>query len=77
MHSFSALCLILLLFGYVWIVASTLNADLCNDEEMIKFFNSVMFVFIFIMMSQVILHQAGWMKNTGQLGPQCPHSFSV
>ena len=43
------LCLILLLFSYVRIVASTLNVDLCKDDRMIKFVNSMMVFFIFVM----------------------------
>ena len=75
-YACSILCLILLLFSCVWIVASTLNADLCKSDKMIKFVNSMMVVFIFVMMSQVILNQASWMKDTIHVGPQYPHSFS-
>jgi hypothetical protein len=69
----SVLCLSLLLFSYVWIVASTLNADLFKDDRMIKFVNNMMVVFIFVALSQVILNGAGWIVDTGQLGIQCPH----
>ena len=52
----------------------TLNTDLCKDDRMIKFVNNIMVVFVFVMMSQMILNRAGWMVDTGQVGPWCPHS---
>jgi hypothetical protein len=47
-YASSILCLSLLLFSCVWIVASTLNEDLCKDDRMIKFVNNMMVVFIFL-----------------------------
>ena len=59
------LCLLLLLFSSVWMVVVTLNTDLSKDDIMIKFVNNVMVVFVFVMMSQMILNRAGWMVDTG------------
>ena len=56
-------------------VVVTLNIDLCKDDIMIKFVKDIMVVFVFVMMSQMILNQAGWMVDTSQVGSWCPSSF--
>ena len=73
----SILCLLLLLFSFVWMVVVTMNTYLCKDDRMIKFVNNIMVVFVFVMMIQMILNRAGWTADTGQVEPWCPHSFSM
>ena len=57
-------------------VVVTLYTDLCKDDRMIKFVNNIMVVFVFLIMSQMILNRVGWLLDTGQVGLWCPHSFS-
>ena len=65
----SILCLFLMLFSYVWIVASTLNAYICKRERMTDIVNIRVVVFISVMIIQVILNQAIWMVDIGQMSP--------
>ena len=57
-------------------VETTLNVYLCKDGSMFKFVNNFMGVFILMILSQVIMTQVGWIKDTRKVGIDCPHSSS-
>jgi hypothetical protein len=70
--SFSLACLVLLisllLFNGVWLLTMTKNVDDCAIDGMITLINNVISVFMFVVISQVIIVQAERMDDTGQVG---------
>jgi hypothetical protein len=74
--SFSLACLVLLisllLFSGVWLQSTTKNVDDYAINEMITWINNVISVFMFVVISQVIIIPAGRMDDTGQSG-EYPH----
>jgi hypothetical protein len=56
--------------------SATMNDRVCEFEGMINLINNVISVFIIVVMSQVLIIQAGWMDDTGQVRRQYPHFIS-
>jgi hypothetical protein len=73
---YSALFLSFLLVSGVWLVDATMNVDVLEMEGMIELITNVISVFTSVMMSQMIIVQAGKMDDTGQVRPQYPHFIS-
>jgi hypothetical protein len=53
-----------------------MNINVWEMEGMINLINNAISVFIFVVMSQMIIIQAGWMDDTGQVRRQYPHFIS-
>jgi hypothetical protein len=72
--SFAYLVLLisLLLFSGVWMQSETNNLDDCAINETITLINNVISVFMFVVISQVIIIPAERMDDTGQSGEAVP-----
>ena len=68
--SFAYLVLLisLLLFSGVWLQSATKNIDDCAINEMITLINNAILVFMFVVISQVIIVLAERIDDTGQVG---------
>jgi hypothetical protein len=62
----------LLLFSGVWLQSATKNIDDCAINEMITLINNVISVFMFVVISQVIIILAERMDDTGKSGEVVP-----
>ena len=71
--AYSVLLFSLLLFNGVWMLNATKNVDDCAINEMITLINNVISVFMFVVISQVIIVPTERMDDTGQVGRQYPH----
>jgi hypothetical protein len=71
--AYSVLLFSLLLFSGVWLLNATKNVDDCAINEMITLINNAISVFMFVVISQVIIVPAERMDDTGQVGRQYPH----
>jgi hypothetical protein len=71
--AYSVLLFSLFLFSGVWLQNATKNVDDCAINEMITLINNVISVFMFVVISQVIIVPAERMDDTGQLGRKYPH----
>jgi hypothetical protein len=70
--SFAYLVLLysLLLFNGVWLLNAIRNVDDYAINEMITLINNVISIFMFVVISQVIIVLAEKMDDTGQVGRQ-------
>ena len=71
--TYSVLLFSLLLFSGVWMLNAAKNVDDCVINGMITLINNVISVFMFVVISQVIIVPAERMDDTGQVGRQYPH----
>jgi magnesium-transporting ATPase (P-type) len=71
--AYSVLLFSFLLFSGVWLLNTTNKVDYGALNEMITLINNVISVFMFVVISQVIIFQAKRMEDTGQVGNQYPH----
>jgi len=62
----------LLLFSSVWMLTTTNNVDECAVDGMITLINNDISVFMFVVISQVIIIPAERMDDTGQSGEAVP-----
>jgi len=69
---YSVLLISLLLFSGVWLQSATKNIDDCVINEMITLINNAISVFMFVVISQVIIIPAERMDDTGQSGEAVP-----
>jgi hypothetical protein len=70
--AFSVLLISLLLFSGVWLQSATKNLDDCAINEMITWINNAISIFMFVVISQVIIVPAERMDDTGQSGEVVP-----
>ena len=70
--SYSVLLFSLFLFSGVWLLNATKNVDDCAINEMITLINNDISVFMFVVISQVIIIPAERMDDTGQSGEAVP-----
>jgi hypothetical protein len=70
--AYSVLLISLLLFSGVWLQSATKNVDDCAINEMITLINNAISVFMFVVISQVIIIPAERMDDTGQSGEAVP-----
>jgi hypothetical protein len=70
---YSILFLIFILVSRVWLVVATMNGRVCVFEGMINLINDVVSFFIIVMMSWVLIIQAGLMDNIIQVRKKYPH----
>jgi hypothetical protein len=66
--SYSVLLFSFLLFSGVWILNATKNVDDCAINEMITLINNVISVFMFVVISEVIIVPVERMDDIGQVG---------
>jgi hypothetical protein len=71
--AYSIFLFILLLFSGVWMLNVTNNVYDCEINEMITLINNVISVFVFVVISQVIIVPVERTDDTGQVGRKYPH----
>jgi hypothetical protein len=64
---YSVLLFSLLLISGIWLATATMNGGVCEFKGMVNLVNNVVSVFIMVVMSQVLIIQAGRMNDTGQV----------
>jgi hypothetical protein len=64
---YSFLFISLLIISGIWLVTATMNDRVCEFKGMVNLVNSVVSIFIMVMMSQVLIIQEGWMDDIGQV----------
>jgi hypothetical protein len=64
---YSVLLFSLLLISGIWLATATMNGRVCEFKGMVNLVNNVVSVFIMVVMSQVLVIQAGRMDDTGQV----------
>jgi hypothetical protein len=74
--AYSILLISLLLFSGVWLQSATKNVDDCAINEMITLINNAISVFMFIVISQVIIIPKERMDHTRQSGEAIPSIFT-
>jgi hypothetical protein len=74
--AYSVLLFSFLLFSGVWLLNATKNVNDCAINEMITLINNAISVFMFFVISQVIIVLEKMMDDTRQVGRQYPHFLS-
>jgi hypothetical protein len=76
--AYSILLFSLLLFSGVWLQSATKSVDDCVINEMITLIKNVISIFMFVVISQVIIIPTERMDDTGKSGEEVPSLlFSV
>jgi hypothetical protein len=70
--AYSVLLISLLLFNGVWLQSAKKNIDDCAINEMITLINNAISVFMFVVISQVIIIPIERMDDIGQSGEAVP-----
>jgi hypothetical protein len=70
--AYSVLLISLLLFSGVWLQSATKNVDDCAINEMITLINNAISVFMFVVISQVIIIPTERIDDTGKSGEAVP-----
>jgi hypothetical protein len=60
-------CSDFLIVNGVWLEVATMNTNVWEMEGMINLINNAISIFIFVLMSQMIIVRAGGMDDTGQV----------
>jgi hypothetical protein len=64
---YSILLISLLLINELWLTTATMNGGVCEFKGMVNLVNNVVSVFIMVMMSNVLIIQAGKLNDIGQV----------
>jgi hypothetical protein len=64
---YSVLLFSLLLINGLWLATTTMNGGVCEFKGMVNLVRDVVSIFIMVVMSQVLIIQAGKMDDTGQV----------